>query len=279
MRGLRRPSALSMSGAGILAALVTCAVLAPWLAPYDPRDPRVGVPLERPSSAHLLGTNDSGQDIWSQLLWGARPSLIVAAVTAAVVVLLGGATGIVAALLGGWVDRLCMRLADVVLALPGLPMILLLAAMLGPGRYTVVVVLGIFGWPRLARVVRGQALSLRQRGYVVAARGFGGGPVYLVRRHVAPTLGPVLATGFVNVAGVAILLESGLAFLGVADPTDVSWGSVLNRALAYPGVYYNLLWMWWVLPAGLAITLAVLGFTFLGVGLETTFNPRTESSR
>ncbi len=171
-----------------------------------------------------------------------------------------------------------MRFADVVLALPGLPTILLLAALLGPGRHTVVTVLDLFGWPRLARVLRRQALSLRQRGFVGAARGFGAGPYYLVRRHLVPALGPALVTGFVSVASVAILVEAGLAFLGIADPTVVSWGGVLNRALVYPGLYYSFLWIWWVLPAGMSITLAVLGLSFLGVGFEPSFNPRAESS-
>lgn len=275
VRHWRRDSPLLVTGAGILLVMGAVAMCAPWLAPYDPRDPLAGAPLERPSTAHLLGTNDSGQDIASQLIWGARTSLVIALESATVVVVIGGLLGMAAALVGGWVDTVVMRLADIVLALPGLPAILLLAALLGPGQHTVVTVLGLFGWPMLARICRSQTLTLRQRGYVGSARGFGSGPFYLVRRHLVPALGPALVTGFVGVAGVAILVEAGLAFLGIADPTVVSWGSVLNRALAYPGLYYSLLWTWWVLPAGLAITVAVLGFTFVGVALEPTFNPRS----
>jgi len=274
-----RASPMLIGGGLIIVVLVTVAVLAPWLAPYDPRDPLSGAPLERPSAAHLLGTNDSGQDIASQLIWGSRTSLLIAVEAATAVVIVGGLIGMVTGLVGGWVDSVMMRLVDVVLALPGLPTILLLAALLGPGQHTVVAVLGLFGWPMLARIVRSQTLTLRQRGFVVSARGFGGAPLYLVRRHLVPALGPALVTGFVSVAGVAILVEAGLAFLGLADPTVVSWGAVLNRALSYPGLYYSQLWTWWVLPAGLAITFAVMGFTFVGVSLEPSFNPRAEASR
>ncbi|MGI8535112.1 MAG: ABC transporter permease [Mycobacteriales bacterium] len=274
-----RTSPLLATGGAIVTVLVLVAVAAPWLAPYDPRDGQSGFPLEPPSASHLLGTNDSGQDIASQLIWGTRTSLLIAVEAATVVLVVGGLVGLTAALLGGWVDTVLMRLADVVLAMPGLPTILLLAALLGPGQHTVIAVLGLFGWPRLARILRSQALSLRQRGFIGSARGFGGGPWYVMRRHLVPALGPVLVTGFVSVAGIAILIEAGLAFLGLADPTVVSWGSILNRALAYPGLYYSALWTWWVLPAGVAITLAVLGFTFLGIGLEPRFHPRAGDRR
>lgn len=270
-----RPSGLLVAGLVIVGGLGLIALLADVLAPYDPQDPRAGLPLERPSASHLLGTNDSGQDIFSQLIAGTRPSMLIAVEAAAVVVLIGALVGMVAGLVGGWLDTVLMRVADVFLALPGLPLILLVAALLGPGPYTVVVVLGLFGWPRLARILRSQALSLRSRGFLVAAGGFGASPAYVLRRHLVPALGPLLVTGFVGVAGIAILIQAGLAFLGLSDPTQVSWGSVLNRALAYPGLYFSPLWTWWVLPAGIAITVAVLGFTFLGVGLEPRFNPRT----
>ncbi len=270
-------SPIFVMGATVVGLLVVVAVLAPWLAPYDPLDPRAGLPLEQPSAEHLLGTNDAGQDILSQVIWGARPSLVVAMEAATLVVVVGGLVGLVSALLGGWTDLVIARVIDVFLALPGLPSILLIAALVGPGRSTVVLAIALFGWPRVARVVRSQALSLRQRGFVAMARGLGAGPFYVLRRHLGPALGPILVTGFVNVAGVAILIEAGLAFLGLADPSEVTWGSVLNEALAYPALYFSTLWTWWVLPAGLAITLAVLGFTFLGVGLEPRFNPRWRS--
>ena len=167
-----------------------------------------------------------------------------------------------------------MRMIDVFLAVPRLPLLILVAALAGASLTSVVLVVGLLTWPVIARQVRAQTRSLRERGYLTAARGFGGGLGYLLRRHLVPALGPILVSGFVAVAANAVLLEASLAFLGLADPTGVSWGIILNQALAEPGLYYSLLWTWWVLPAGFAITLAVLGFAFLGVGLEPLLNPR-----
>ncbi|CAN5157712.1 ABC transporter permease [soil metagenome] len=261
-----------VAGAVLIGAFVVMAIVAPWVAPHDPRA-ITGDVLEQPSDDHLFGTNESGQDIFSQILHGARPSLIIAVEAATLVVIIGGFLGVASGLLGGLVDMLIMRAVDVMLALPGLPLILLIVALAGPGRTAVVGVIALFGWPRLARVVRSQALSLRQRGFIAAARGFGGGRLYVLRRHLLPAVAPLLVTGFIYVAEIAILIEAGLAFLGLGDPTQVTWGSVLNRALNYPALYFTNLWTRWVLPAGMAITLAVLGFTFLGVGLEPRFNP------
>jgi len=140
-------------------------------------------------------------------------------------------------------------------------------------------VIAFAGLPGIARILRSETKSLRTRGFVRASQGFGGGRNYIVRRHLVPGLGPLLVTRFVEWAGIAVFLQAGLAFLGLADPTGVSWGLMLNRAVEHPGLYFTSVWTWWVLPAGLAVTLAVLGFTLLGVGLETTLNPRLQHSR
>jgi len=147
-------------------------------------------------------------------------------------------------------------------------------AMAGPNRLAVTLVIAFLGWPVSARVLRSRTLSLRQRGFVRIAGGLGGGPLYLMRRHLLPEVAPVAIASFVGVAAHAVLVEAGLAFLGLADPTSVSWGLVLNRALQHQGLYFSWLWAWWVLPFGLAITIAVLGFTFLGVGVEPLLNRR-----
>ncbi len=266
-------SPLLVTGIVLFTVLVLVAVFAPWLAPYDPRA-LSGAALQSPSARHLLGTNELGQDILSRIFWGARTTLVLAVAAAGLTLLVGGLLGVASGLLGGAVDMLTMRTVDVFLALPVLPLLVLVAALVGPSRVNLILVIGLIIWPVAARVVRSQTLTLRTRGFVAAARGFGGGPWYLIRRHLAPALGPILIAGFVNVAAQAVLLEAGLAFLGLADPTQVSWGLMLNRALLHQGVYFTPLWTWWVLPAGFAITMAVLAFTFLGVGLEPVFNPR-----
>lgn len=271
---LRSP--LLVVGGGLVAVLVLAALLAPVLAPYDPHAPSVNPNdvLLSPSGHHLLGTNNIGQDIFSQIVWGARTSLTVAVGSAVISVSVGLIVGASAGLVGGWPESVVMRVIDVFLAVPRLPLLVLVAALAGASLTSVVLVIGLLTWPVITRQVRAQARSLRERGYLTAARGFGGGVPYLLRRHLVPALGPILVSGFVAVAANAVLLQAALAFLGLADPTGISWGLMLNDALAQPGLYFTNLWTWWVLPAGFAITLAVLGFAFLGVGLEPVLNPR-----
>jgi len=244
-------------GGAIIGTLAAVAILAPVLAPYDPRAIS-GPSLAAPSSQHLLGTNDAGQDLLSQLVWGARSSALVALVAAAIAVIAGVLVGACAGLLRGVVDTVSMRVVDVFLAIPALPLLILVAALSGPSRATVIVVIGLAGWPAIARIVRSQALSLGRRGYLEAARG----------------LAPVIVANFVNWASTAVVLQAGLAFLGLSDPTEVSWGGVLNRALAHEGIYFSSQWTWWVLPPGLAITAAAVGLAFLGLALEPRSNPR-----
>lgn len=270
MKRARSPMVL---GGAIMATLAAVALLAPVLSPYDPRA-FTGAPLDGPSGRHLLGTNNLGQDILSQLVWGARSSLFVAITATVLTSSLAAAVGITAGLMGGMFDRVAMRVVDVLLALPAIPFVVVIAALAGPSRGMTILVITLAGWPLLARTIRSQALSLRHRGYVTAAKGLGGGVPYLLRRHLLPGCGPVIVTGFLNWFPVAVFLEAGLAFLGLGDPVAISWGTILNRAINYHGLYFTDVWLWWVLPAGLAITLTVVGMACIGIGLEPRLNPR-----
>jgi len=268
---LRSP--LVLAGLTLLGLLVLVALLAPLLTSHDPKAIS-GRALEPPSSQHWLGTDVPGRDIFAQLVYGSQTSLIVAVLGGSLAMAGAVLVGVLPALLGGLADTLASRMVLFLLALPGLPLLVLIASLAGRSLLTTIAVIAFLGTSPNARILRGQALSLRQQGYMGAARGFGCGPGYLLRRHMVPGLAPILAVGFVNWAGVAIGLEAGLAFLGLGDPSGVSWGLMLNRALGQQSIYFSALWTWWVLPAGLAISAAVVGFTFLGVGLEPTFNPR-----
>jgi peptide/nickel transport system permease protein len=271
VRVLRSPVVLL--GGAIVTSVVVVGVLAPLIAPHDPRA-LTGTSLEPPSSRHLLGTNDIGQDLLSQLVWGARWALVVALAGATVATVVGGLVGAAAGLLGGAADAVAMRAVDTFVAMPAQPLLVLIAALAGPNPVLVVVIVGLAGWPLVARPVRAQARSLRQRGFVSVARGFGAGPFYVLRRHLVPGLGPVLVSRFLLWAPIAVLIEAGLAFLGLSDPLTPSWGRMLNQALNYQGLYFNPLWPWWVLPAGFAVAVTMLGFALVGVGLEPWFNPR-----
>jgi peptide/nickel transport system permease protein len=268
---LRSP--ILVIGLVLIGLLVAMALLAPFLANHDPRTIS-GRALEQPSGRHWLGTDVPGRDIFAQLLYGARASLVVAVVAPALARLGAVVIGVLPALLGGAADLVSNRLVVFLLALPGLPLSVLIASFAGNTDVALILVVAFAGVAPTARILRSQVLALRQSGFIAAARGFGGGPLYVIRRHLLPPLGPLLVVGFVYWASVSIGLHAGLAFLGLGDPSGVSWGHMLNRALAQPSIYFSPMWTWWVLPPGIAITLALLGFSFAGVGLEPTFNPR-----
>ncbi|MDQ6874237.1 MAG: ABC transporter permease [Actinomycetota bacterium] len=266
-------SRLLVAGVCLMAFFILVAIFAPVLASYDPRVIS-GDAFESPSARHWLGTDVPGHDIFAQLVYGARSSLTVAAIAGTLALTGAVLLGVLPALLGGWADRIFNGTAIFLLALPGLPLLVLVGSLAGNNHLAIILLIGFIGVAPNARILRSQALSLRQRGYITAARGFGGGPLYVLRRHLVPGIAPLIVVGFVNWAGVSIGLQAGLAFLGLGDPSAVNWGNMLNRALSQQGIYFSDLWTWWVLPAGFAVALAVLAFTFVGVGLEPTFNPR-----
>ena len=267
---------LSGLGFAILLGFGLLAAAAPLVAPYDPAA-YSGEPLARPSPAHLLGTNDVGQDILSELIYGSRVSLLVGLVGGSLITVLAAAIGTAAGYLRGWADWSLMRVVDFLMAIPHLPLMLLLAAYAGPGLLNVILVIVLLGWMVPARVVRAQTLIIRGEAYVEAARALGASSLDIMCRHVLPALGPILVSVFVAQAARAITLEAGLAFLGLGDPTVKSWGLMLRQALSYRGIYFPSHWLWWLLPPGLCVSLLVLGITLAGVGLEAKLDPRLRS--
>lgn len=271
---IARSSPLTTLGVAMIAVLLLAGILAPLLAPYSPTA-ATGPTLAPPSAHHLLGTDDIGSDILSQLLWGARPSLLIAIPAAVLNVAVATAVGAFAGLSGGFVDSVTVRVLDALLALPGLPLVILAGSLAGTSTISLILIIGLIGWPALARIVRSQILSLRQRGFIGAARGLGASRTYILRRHLIPGVAPILVAGFVQWAGIAVLLQAGLALLGLGNPLTVSWGSMLNQALSSPAITSSSAWTWWALPPAVAVTVAVLGFAFIGMGLEPVFNPRS----
>lgn len=259
-------------GLAMLGTIVLAAVFAPIVAPYDP-SVTTGRPFEPPSTAHILGTNDIGQDILSELIWGGRVSLAIGALAAIVGTALGTLVGVLAGYFSGWSDAALMRLADVVLVVPFLPLMILLAAYVGPSIASLAIVIGLLVWARPARVVRSLVLSQRNRDFVVAARSLGASHTRILRLCILPGVFSLSLAEFVQLASRAILLEAALAFLGLGDPVQKSWGSVLFYAQAR-GALLSPAWTWWVLPPGLLITGAVLGLALLGYELERILNPR-----
>ena len=265
--------ALGWAGLAIVVAFAVLAVLAPTISPYR-TTALSGRPLEAPGAHHLLGTNSVGQDVLSQLLSGARVSLLVAAVAGGGAVLIGALVGMVAGWRGGVVDAVLMRFVDVVLVVPKVPLLILVGSLVGPALGSIALIIALTSWPPGARVIRSQVLSLRRRAHMKAAIGFGAGTLHMLRHHVAPEIGLILAAGLVAAAGRAVMLESGLAFLGLGDPSRASWGSIMRDALDFGVLFETYAWQWWLLPPLAAVSLFLLGIAFVGVGVEARLNPR-----
>ncbi len=260
------------AGLIVLGLLAVVAVLAPLLSPYDPHD-RVGVPFGRPSLAHLLGTDDVGHDLLSELIFGARVSLAVGVAAAAAATALGAAVGMTAGYARGWLDALLMRVVDVLLSLPFVPLALVVGVFLGPGLVTVVALIAVVHSGELARELRSQVLSIRELDHVAAARSMGAGAFHVLRRHIVVDVSPLLVAQFVRAAKIAIVAEASLSFLGLGDPTARSWGTTLSYAHER-SAFLTDAWLWWVVPPGLCIGATVLGFALVGRGLEEASRPR-----
>lgn len=256
-------------GFGLLSLFLFLALISPLIT-GDPMAHSASV-LTPPSSTHLLGTNDVGQDIWSRLIHGARTSISVAVGVGVLTTLIGAAVGISAGLIGGIYDEVLMRIVDALLAIPAIVVLILIASFLKPTLWRLILLISVLHWQGGARIVRAQTLSIKERAYISAARAFGAGRGYLIFRHVMPGLGPILISSFIYSARMAVFAEAGLAFIGIADPMTVSWGAMMHHALKF---YYLPVWRWWLLPPGAALSLLLLSFTFLGYSLERIMEPR-----
>jgi peptide/nickel transport system permease protein len=270
MRHLIRNHPLAAVGGIIVSGVVLLAVLAPWIAPYDPTEINVHAILLPPSPEHWCGTDTLGRDIFSRMLYGARISLSVGFVAVGISMLIGIALGAIAGYAGGKVDTLLMRLTDMALCFPTFFLILAVIAFLEPSIWNIMIVIGLTSWMGVTRLVRAEFMSLREREFTLAASALGVKPVALIVRYLLPNaMGPILVSAVLGIAG-AILLESGLSFLGLGvQPPDPSWGNILTEGKD------NLQFAWWLsLFPGLAILLTVLGYNLLGEGLRDIFDPR-----
>ncbi len=262
-------------GGGMLIVAIVVAIFAPWIAPYDPYAP-VDITFEDifqpPSPEHPLGTDDGGTDVLSSLIYGTRVSLVVGFTAAAIAIFIGASVGIVAGYQRGWLGSLLMRITDIFLVIPDLALMIVLVAILGPSLRTIILVIGILGWTGTARLIRSQTLSVRERKYVMRAQAVGANDLHVLRHHIFPAVLPLMLANMVLVVSIAILEESSLAFLGLGDPTLISWGQMLNFAFDRGAISAG---AWWALLApGFAIVWVVLGTTLLGTALEDAVNPR-----
>ena len=255
---------LALAGGLTLALLGVVALAAPWLAPYDPLDINLPEVLLPPSAAHWLGTDQLGRDVLSRMIYGARISLVIGFIAVGIAVVVGMVIGALAGFYGGRVDAALMRFVDTMLCFPDIFLLLAVIAILGPSIYLIMLVIGLTSWMGVARLVRAELLSLKEREFVLAAKALGASHWRLMTKHLLPNaLGPVLVAATLDVGG-AILTESALSFLGlgVQSPTP-SWGNILNEGRVALGV------AWWLtISPGFAILVTVLAFNLLGEGIR-----------
>lgn len=271
-----RQSRLALIGLILLGGFLILALFAPAIAPHDPKT--LFEPLLPPSLWHPLGTDDIGHDLFSELCYGARFSLSISLLSA----LFSTTMGTILGLLAGYDERsgyLVMRVVDVFLAVPRFPLIVLMAAFLQPGAGTLLLFFTLFGWPRVARLVRAQVLGERNKGYVEAAHLIGARHRRIVFRHLLPSAVPIALPRFIGEFQHVIVAESGLSFLGLGNPLVKSWGLMLSFAFRYPTIYITDLWVRWALPPGLCITLVVLALALVSFALETWVNPKLRTWR
>jgi peptide/nickel transport system permease protein len=265
-------------GLFMLVSSVLIAVLAPVIAPYDPYDRITATAADvmaPPSPAHPWGQDDVGRDILSLVIYGARISLLVGFAAAVIIVLLGCAVGMTAGYFGGRVDMLLMRITDGILVIPSLPLMLVVIAVAGRGLTNIILVIGLLTWTYMARVVRAQVLTVKERQFVMRARAIGVSHPGIVFKHILPQVLPVIFAEATLDISFAILSEASLSFLGLGDPTLVSWGSMLNRAFLR-GAMTRGAW-WYLIPPGIALAWVTLGLTLLSNAVQEIVNPRLQT--
>ncbi len=258
-------------GIAVLAITVFVAIFGSLLAPYDPNASSTAV-LEPPSWSHILGTTESGADVFSQLLVGTRVSVVVGFAAALISAVLGSVVGLAGGYFGGWTDRILDAFENWFLVIPTLPLMIVLARVLDPSLIVLIAVIGLTSWAGTGRIVRAQVLTLRERAFVERARALGASDTYIIRTHILPNTLPLIFANTVLIVAVAILSEAALSFLGLGDPTQISWGSMLENAFN-SGAPSAGAW-WYVVPPGLAITILVLAVSILGFLFEEFINPR-----
>ncbi|OGW38423.1 MAG: peptide ABC transporter permease [Nitrospirae bacterium RBG_13_39_12] len=265
-----RKNKLAVAGGMIVLCLFIAAFLAPLVSPYSPDEIDRKEILEPPSFKHPLGTDDLGRDLLSRMIWGARISLAVGFVAVGIASLIGMILGALSGYYSGWTERVIMRFIDIMLSIPTFFLILAVIAFVGPSIWNIMIVIGITSWMGVARLVRAEFLSLKEREFVLAAKALGATDYRIIFRHImVNSMAPVLVSAILGIAG-AVLVESALSFLGIGiQPPDPSWGNILTLGKD------NIEIAWWlsVFP-GLAILITVLGYNLLGEGIRDSIDPR-----
>ena len=271
-----RGETLSIVGLIIVGIFVILAIIGPYIVPYAPFDATVNewgmIPKDKtPSADHWFGLTRFGYDIFSQTIISTRTAVIVGFISAVMVVFVGVNLGLVAAYYGGWIDEIIMRVTDIAYGIPFLPMAIVLMALLGRGVSNVIIVVVVLFWRTTTRVIRSQALTIKERPFIYAARVAGASDFRIIYRHIAPNVLPMAFLYMAFAVGWAVIAEASISFLGFGDPEAISWGQMIHYV--YAGAMFREAW-WWFLPPGLCIVLLVMSTFWIGLAYEKVVNPR-----
>jgi len=264
---------LSLFGLIFISISIFMALFAPVLAPYRPLETQVGelgpVILEGPSRDHILGTTHLGRDVFSQWIYGARAPLIVGILSGISVMIIGTIVGLISGYYRGTVDLILMRVVDILYGIPAVPLVLLIAMFLGSSLWIIIAAFMFIMWRTMARLVRAQTLSLRERPYIKSAKASGASDFRIMFIHILPNLIPLILIEGTFMIGTAIVLEAGISFLGLGATEDMSWGAMLQTTFQSGAIDA---W-WWIIPPGVSISLLVLSFFYISKGIEEVTNP------
>jgi len=263
---------LGVLGFYIIVFFLVVAFVVPLIYSYNPQEYAKGGLMAPPTKGFPLGTDDMGRSILGGLIYGAKVSLMIGIFATLISVFIGTFIGMVSGFTGGALDTVLMRITDGFMVLPRLPLIMILAALVGPATRNLIVVIGLTSWTGTARIVRSQTLSIKQRPFIERAVSVGAGKGYIIFRHIMPNVFPLIFANTILVAAGAILTETTLSFLGLGNPSIPSWGQMLRGAFISGAVSMGV-W-WFFVPPGLCVILLVLGFTLLGYSFDEILNPK-----
>ncbi len=261
---------MALAGMALMGLIVALVILAPWVTPYDPNEIDLKIRLQPPDARNLMGTDELGRDVFTRILYGGRISLLIGIAAMVVSVTIGTLVGAVGGYFGGTIDSIVMRLVDVFISFPSLFLLIMLASFLGTSLVTIIFVIGLLSWMRVARLVRANFLTVKERDFIAAARALGVSGKRIVLQHLLPnSLGPVIVAATISVS-LAILTESALSYLGLGvQPPQATWGNMLRFAQQQIGTA-----PWTALFPGLMIFLVSIAINFIGDGMRDAFDPR-----
>lgn len=273
MKNIKGFTLMGKTGMAVVCVVLFLGIFSDLLSVHPYNLPS-GSAFEAPGPVHWLGTDDLGIDLWAQICFGARVSMIIGFGTALLAGIGGSLIGICSGYFGGLIDKIVMRVTDIIIVLPDLPTMIVLGAFFGPGIRNIIIVLALFSWTVPARIVRSKVLSVKEEKYVVAAKSYGAKFWHLTIRHFLPNILPVVMVSVIRLFSKAIVAEAGLAFLGLGDPTSKSWGLILNHAVNFRGIYFTDYWKWWMVGPSAAIMLLVTAIAFICRDVEKIVNSK-----